>query len=154
MTVYEKMKKLGIVLPEKPAPGGVYAQAKEFGDKLVYVSGCGPQEGGRNNYAGKLGAEFTLEQGREAAKICMLNVLAVLHHNLGDLGKIRRFVKILAFVAGTPEFYQQPQVVNGGSELLIELFGDDAGRAARSAIGTNALPGNIAVEIEALVELH
>ena len=154
MDIYQRMQELGIVLPALPAPGGVYAPVRDFGDTLAYVSGCGPQEGTANPYVGKLGAEFGLEQGQAAARNCMLNILAVLHHNLGDLGKIKRFVKILAFVAGTAEFYQQPQVVNAGSELIIQLFGDDIGRAARSAIGVNALPGNIAVEIEALIELR
>lgn len=151
--VYDKMKEMGIVLPQSPPKGGVYAPVKEFGGSFLYCSGCGPDLGGGNTYTGKLGKDLTLEEGKKAAYNCMLNLLANLECKLGDLNRIKRFVKVLAFVASDNDFVQQPQVANGGSELLVELFGEEAGCPARSAIGVNTLPGNIAVEIEMLVEL-
>jgi len=150
--VYAVMKEKGIQLPEPPAKGGVYTPVVEFGDKLLYCSGCGCAIGG-DNYLGKLGTDLTLEEGRAAAKNCMLNLLAILHQKTGDLNKIKRFVKVLAFVNSADDFVQQPQVVNGGSEFLRDLFGEEIGRPARSAIGVNTLPGGIACEIEMLVEL-
>ena len=152
MGVYERMKELGIRLPEAPAKGGVYAPAKEFGKGLVYISGCGPAIEGKT-LQGKLGAEITVEQGQKCAKDAMLNVLAVLQNKIGDLNKVKSVVKILVFVAGTNEFYQHPLVANGGSQLLIDLFGEEIGAPTRSAIGVNALPGNIPVEIEAIFEI-
>jgi enamine deaminase RidA (YjgF/YER057c/UK114 family) len=152
MGVYERMKELGIRLPEAPAKGGVYAPAKEFGKGLVYISGCGPAIEGKT-LQGKLGAEITVEQGQKCAKDAMLNVLAVLQNKIGDLNKVKSVVKILVFVAGTNEFYQHPLVANGGSQLLIDLFGEEIGAPTRSAIGVNALPGNIPVEIEAIFEM-
>lgn len=152
MDIYERMKELGINLPKAPAKGGVYSPAKEFGTNLVYISGCGPAIDGKT-LLGKLGAEITIEQGQECAKNAMLNVLAVLQNKIGDLNKVKNVVKILVLVAGTNEFYQQPQVANGGSQLLVDLFGEDVGAPTRSAIGVNALPGNIPVEIEAIFEI-
>lgn len=153
--IYQILKDKGIELPPPPPKGGVYTPVMEFGadNKLLYCSGCGPDLGNGKNIIGKLGKDLTLEQGQEAARNCMLNLLANLHAKTGDLNKIKRFVKVLAFVNSDPEFYEQPQVVNGGSAFLNEIFGDEAGLPARSAIGTNTLPGNIAVEIEVLVEL-
>lgn len=151
--VYEVLKEKGITLPAPPPKGGVYTPVQEFGDKLLYCSGCGPKLGEEENIIGKLGRDLTLEEGQKAAYNCMLNLLANLHDKIGDLNRIRRFVKVLAFVNSADDFTQQPQVVNGGSNLLAELFGEEAGVPARSAIGTNALPGGIACEIEVLVEL-
>lgn len=154
MDVYKRLEELNIVLPQAPAKGGVYMPVKEFGNGLAYLSGCGPQNESEPSKNGKLGKELTLEEGQQAARNCVLNLLAVLHANIGDLNRVKRFVKVLAFVQSADDFYDQPQVVNGGSGLLLELFGEEAGCAARSAIGVNALPGNIPVEIEALVELE
>ena len=151
--VYEILKEKNIVLPEPPAKGGVYTPVQEMGEKFLYCSGCGPDLGNGNNVIGKLGKNLTLEQGQRAAYNCMLNLLANLDAKTGDLNKIKRFVKVLAFVNSTDDFGMQPQVVNGGSNLIAELFGEEAGLPARSAIGTNALPGGIACEIEGLVEL-
>lgn len=102
---------------------------------------------------GRVGGELTLEQGQEMARRCALNILANLHHTLGDLNRIRRFVKVLAFVNSTDDFDRQPAVVNGASGLIRDIFGEEAGLPARSAIGVNVLPGNIPVEIEMLLEL-
>lgn len=153
MCVYEKLEKLGITLPEKPVALGVYFPAKEFGEKFVYISGQGPMKDGKAVITGKLGKEVSIEDGQKAAFLCMLNVLGVLHHKIGDLNKVKSAVKVLGFVAGDSDFYDHPMVMNGGSQLLIDVFGEETGKAARSAIGTNALPGNIPVEIEALFEL-
>lgn len=151
--VYDVMREKGIKLPTPPAKGGVYTPVQEFGEKFLYCSGCGPDLGGGENVIGKLGADLTVEDGQRAARACVLNLLANLNEKTGDLNRIKRFVKVLAFVNSTDSFGQQPQVVNGGSSLLAELFGEDAGLPARSAIGVNALPGGIACEIEVLVEL-
>lgn len=151
--VYEKLAEKGITLPAPPPKGGVYTPVQEFGANLLYCSGCGPDLGNGNTVIGKLGRELTVEDGQKAAYNCVLNLLANLHEKTGDLNRIKRFVKVLAFVNGTDDFCQQPQVVNGGSNLLVELFGEETGCPARSAIGTNSLPGGIACEIEVLVEL-
>ena len=149
--VYAKLKELGIVLPPPPAKGGLYTPVMEFGDHFLYCSGCGPQQNG-TSIDGKLAKDLTVEQGQQAAYRCMLNLLSNLAAKLGDLNRIKRFVKVLAFVNSTDDFGQQPQVVNGGSQLLLDLFGEERGLPARTAIGVNATPGNIAVEIEVLVE--
>jgi len=151
--VYAILEEKGITLPAPPPKGGVYTPVQEFGDNLLYCSGCGPDLGDGNTVVGKVGRDLTVLAGQQAAYQCMLNLLANLDAKLGDLTKIKRFVKVLAFVNCTDDFTQQPQVVNGGSKLLVELFGEEAGCPARSAIGTNSLPGNIACEIEALVEV-
>ncbi|MBO6092562.1 MAG: RidA family protein [Oscillospiraceae bacterium] len=149
--VYDKLAAMGITLPPPPAKGGLYTPVLEFGDRLLYCSGCGPQIGG-TSIDGKLGKDLTVEEGQQAAFRCMLNLLANLHAKLGDLNRIRRFVKVLGFVNSTDDFTQQPLVVNGGSQLLLDLFGEERGLPARTAIGVNATPGNIAVEIELLAE--
>ena len=153
MCVYEKLKELGIELPQMPPKAGVFVFVREFGDKLAYVSGCGPDVNGVLYKKGKLGKELTLEEGKDAAKNCALNMLTLIHNHVGDLNKIKRVVKILGFVASDSEFYEQPKVINGCSQFLEELFGPEVGLGARSAIGTNVLPGNIPVEIEMLFEL-
>lgn len=150
--VYERMKELGVTLPQPPAKGGVYTPVMEFGDHLLYCSGCGNDIGDGKQLIGKVGRELTLEQGQQAARSCMLNLLANLQDKLGDLNRIKRCVKVLAFVNCTDDFTQQPQVVNGGSQLLFDLFGEEKGLPARTAMGTNSCPGNIPVEIEMLVE--
>ena len=151
--VYERMKQAGITLPEPPPLGGLYTPAREFGDRLVYSSGCGPQVCGVPLYTGKVGLDLTLEQGQQAARACMLNVLSVVQAQIGDLNRVKQVVKLLGFVACGDTFYDQPAVLNAASQLLMDIFGDQAGLGARSAIGTNVLPGNIPVEIEAVFEL-
>lgn len=152
--VNKRILEAGIVIPEAPAPGGIYTPAREFGDRLVYSSGCGPQVNGVPVHVGKVGTELTLEQGQEAARACMLNVLSVVKKQIGDLARIKRVVKVLAFVASGDGFTSQPAVINPASQLLVDIFGEEAGKGARSAIGTNVLPGNIPVEIEVLFELY
>ena len=104
------------------------------------------------NVVGRLGENLTLKDGQLAARLCMLNLLANLQDKLGDLNRIKRFVKVLAFVNSADNFVDQPQVINGGSQLLVDLFGEEVGCPARTAIGVNTLPGGIACEIEVLVE--
>ena len=147
--VEEKLQELGLTLPEPPAKGGAYAPAKKFGKGLYYVSGCGPSTDG-TPITGKLGEDVTVEQGYEYAKGSMLNVLAVLKREIGDLDKVKNAVKVTCFVASTADFYSQPQVANGGTELLMQIFGEEIGTPSRSAIGMSALPGNMPVETEAL----
>lgn len=151
MNVYDKLKEMNLELPKVPPKGGVYAPCREFGEGLYYISGCGPVIG-TEPIKGKLGKDFTTEEGKMFCRQAMLNVLAVLEDRIGDLNKVKRNVKILTFVAGTDDFYDQPAVANGGSELLAELFGTEK-VPARSAIGVNALPGNIPVETEAIFEV-
>lgn len=153
MKVEEKIAGMGISLPQPPQRGGVYIPVREFGQNLLYASGFGPAVDGLDPIIGKVGREVTLEQGQEAARRCALNLLAALKAAAGDLDRIKRVVKLLVFVASDDEFYQQPQVGNGASQLLVDIFGEEIGLAARSAVGMNVLPGNIPVEVEALVEL-
>ena len=152
MNIEAALKENNILLPEAPAKGGLYTPCMEFGQdgKLCYISGCGPNIG-EDTVSGKLGKEITIEQGQEYARRAMLNVLAVLQQNIGSLDKVKKVVKILVFVAGTDDFYMQPAVANGASELLQTIFHQVP---SRSAIGTNALPGNIPVEIEGIFELE
>lgn len=152
MDIYAKLKEMNLKIPSAPPKGGVYSPCQEFGENLVYISGCGPVLGGCA-IAGKLGNDFTTEEGKEFTRNAMLNVLAVLEAQIGDLNKVKRAVKILTFVASADTFYEQPMVANGGSELLAELF-DQNNVPARSAIGVNVLPGNIPVETEAIFEIE
>lgn len=153
MCVYERMKELGIELPKPTVPMGVYFPAKEFGEKFVYISGQGPIVDGKPLYVGKVGKELSLEEGQKAAYACMLNILSVLNEKIKDLNRIKSVVKILGFVACTDDFYDQPKVINAASQLLVDIFGEEIGKASRSAVGTNVLPSNIPVEIEALFEI-
>ncbi len=150
MSIYETLKNKGIDLPASPPKGGIYRQIAEF-NNMAYCSGCGPDINGILFKKGKLGKEITLEEGREAARLCMLNLLAVIDANVG-LNRVKSFTKMLALVASDNEFYDQPMVANGASELIAELFGEEI-LPARSAIGVNVLPGNIPVEIELMFEL-
>lgn len=152
MDIYEKLKELGIELPAAPAPAGLYAPARFFAqDKLLYLSGCLPVRD-ENLQMGKLGRELTLEQGQQMARSAMLNALAVLQREIGDLNRIRSVVKMTTFVASDDSFFDQPQVANGGSRLLSDIFGSE-NVPARSAVGVNVLPLNMPVETEILVEL-
>jgi enamine deaminase RidA (YjgF/YER057c/UK114 family) len=151
MCVYENLKKLNLELPAPPPPGGVYVPVKQVGN-LLFTAGQGPTVDGKPIYTGKLGKDLTIEQGQEAAKVVALNMLSVLHQHLGDLNRIKNVVKLLGLVASAPGFGEQPRVVNAASQLLVDVFGEK-GRHARSAIGTNELPGNIPVEIEGIFEV-
>jgi enamine deaminase RidA (YjgF/YER057c/UK114 family) len=150
----ETLKKYNLVMPNPPERGGVYEPIKEFGENLYYLSGCTPSFNEEDKWFGKLGRDLTVLEGQEAARICALNLLANINHALGGLHRVKRLVKLLVFVASDDTFYDQPKVANGASELFVEIFGEDAGRSARSAIGVNVLPGNAPVEIELLFEAY
>ncbi len=150
--VYEVLKENGLDLPAAPAKGGLYTPCVPFAGNNIYVSGCGCIIGDAAA-AGKIGKDYTLEEGQEFAKRAMLNVLAALEAAVGDLNKVKRAIKILVFVASDDEFYQQPQVANGASAVLAVAFGQE-NVPARSAIGVNVLPGNLPIEIEAIFEVE
>jgi len=152
MDVYAKLKEMGLSLPALPEALGIYKPVKQVGN-MLYVSGQGPMENGVPVVCGKVGAERTIEEGQKAAHLCALNALSNLENYLGDLNKIKSLVKTLGFVASAPNFNEQPKVINGASALLRDLFGEDAGVGARSAVGTNELPMNISVEIEFIFEI-
>lgn len=149
----DRLGELKITLPVPPERAGLYTYCKFFGNNLAYVSGCGPAIEGEPALTGKVGAELTPEQGWLAARRCVLNALSVLRKNLGDLSRVACVAKILVFVASADDFYRQPEVANGASQVLMDVFGEEAGCPARSAIGVNVLPGNIPVEVEMLVAL-
>ena len=148
MNVYDRMKEKDIVLPPPPPRGGLYSPCKIV-DGWAYVSGCGCNIG-EKVYKGTLGKEFTVAEGQNLARNCALNLLAVLERELGDLNRVKAAAKILVLVASQNDFYRQPEVANGASGLLAEVFGEEIGLPARSAIGVNALPGNLPVEVEAV----
>ncbi len=152
MNPNESLKKLGIELPAAPTPIAAYVPTKIVGN-LVFCSGQGPILNGKQMFTGKVGTDLTLEEGQQAARICALNLLAQLKNQLGDLNRVKQIVHLKGFVASASDFYQQPQVMNGASELFIEVFGE-AGRHSRCAYGTNVLPTNIPVEVELVVEFE
>jgi len=151
VTPEQRLAELGLTLPEVVAPLAAYLPTVRTGD-LVYTSGQVPMVDGKLPVTGKLGAGIEVEEGKAQARVCALNVLAVLKAELGDLSKVKRIVKVVAFVASAPDFTGQPQVANGASELLAEVFGD-AGRHARSAVGVASLPLNAPVEVEVIAEV-
>ena len=152
MSADARLAELGIELPPAPKPVGVYKPALIVGD-MVYMSGHGPLKSDGTLIKGRVGADMDQQAGYDAAKQVGLAMLATLQSHLGSLDKIDRVVKILGLVRCTDEFDQQPAVINGCSELFKAVFGDDEGVGTRSALGTNALPGGIAVEIEAILKL-
>ncbi len=153
MSAEARLVELGIVLPPAPKPGGVYKPLVRVGN-LAYLSGHGPSEDGVTYQSGRVGADLTLEQGQASARQVGLNLLATMRQELGSLDRVARVIKTLALVNCTDEFTRQPEVINGFSELFVEVFGPDAGVGARSALAANTLPGNIPVEIEIIVELN
>ncbi|MBI2887000.1 MAG: RidA family protein [Chloroflexi bacterium] len=151
MSAEAKLKELGITLPEPPRPVATYDPAVRSGN-LLFVSGQLPLVEGRLVKVGKLGAQFTLEEGQEAARRATLNALAIVHNSLGSLDRVARIVRLGVHVASATGFTDQPRVANGASELLISVFGD-AGRHARLALGAAELPLGAPVEIELIVEV-
>ncbi|MFO0916385.1 MAG: RidA family protein [Pirellulales bacterium] len=149
----QRLIELGIQLPPAPKPAGVYKPALTI-QGICYVSGHGPLRADGTLITGRVGADLDQQGGYNAARQTGLAILATLRAHLGSLDKIRRVVKLLGMVQCTNEFTQQPAVINGCSELLVEVFGPDAGVGTRSAVGLPALPGGIAVEIEGIFELH
>ncbi|MFQ5340600.1 MAG: RidA family protein [Anaerolineae bacterium] len=149
--VEQKLKELGLELPAPPKPVAAYVPAVEV-NGLLFTSGSGPIESGEIKYHGKVGRDLTVEEGYQAARLTMLNLLAVVRQALGSLDRVERVVKVTGLVASAPGFNRQPEVMNGASHLLEELFGE-RGRHARSAIGVNELPFDTPVEIEMIVKV-
>lgn len=139
-------------LPEANTPVGSYVMAARHGD-LMFVSGHGSFEDGEPCHLGRLGETLTTAEGAHAAEVVTLNLLATLRKELGDLGRVSRFVKLVVFVSSTPEYAEQHLVANGATDMLARLFGEEVGTPARSAIGVAALPLGFSVEIEAVVEV-
>ena len=149
-----RIQELKLSLPPTPRPMAKYKPAVQVGN-MLYVSGHGPAKLAPDSpVTGRLGADLTVEQGKEAARLVGLAILNTVRNTLGSLDRVKRLVKTLAMVNATPEFTEQPQVINGFSELMAQVFGDDAGVGARSAVGMGSLPGNISVEIECIFEVE
>lgn len=147
-----RLKEKGIALTTPGKPVANYVNAVRVGN-LLYLAGKGPTKPDGSNITGKVGKDLTIEQGYEAARLTAINHLAVLKAELGSLNKVKRIVKVLGMVNCTEDFKDQPKVVNGYSDLMVEIFGDK-GKHARSAVGMYALPSNIAVEVEVIVEIE
>ncbi len=147
-----RLEELKLLLPPSPKPLGVYKPVLIIG-KFLYVSGQGPMRTDGTLITGRLGDSLTLEEGKLAARQTGLTMLATIKGQIGDLNEIKRIVKVLGMVNSTPDFGQHPAVINGFSELMAEVFGEENGIGVRSAVGM-FLPMNIAVEVEAMFELH
>jgi enamine deaminase RidA (YjgF/YER057c/UK114 family) len=148
-----RLKALEITLPAPPKPVAKYKPAVFVGN-LLYVSGHGPAKvGDQVPLMGKVGTKLTLEQGKESARLVGINILSTVRNTLGSLDRVKRLVKTLGMVNAGPDFLDHPQVINGFSELMAQIFGDDAGVGSRSAVGMGSLPGDIPVEIECMFEV-
>ena len=142
-----RLKNLGIELPPTPKPIGNYIGGVQVGN-LLFMSGCGPRCNDGTLIIGKLGSDLSVEQGYDAARVVALNMLANIRSVLGSLDRIERVVKVLGMVNCTPDFSAMPKVINGFSDLFVEVLGPERGCGARSAVGHTALPNQIAVEVE------
>lgn len=147
-----RLKELGIDLPAAPEPVANYVNGVRTGN-LIFLAGKGPKRADGSEVRGKLGADVSIAEGYEGARLTAINQLAVLKEMLGDLSKVKRVVKVLGMVNSDPEFVQQPAVINGFSDLIVEVFGE-RGRHARAAVGMASLPRGQAVEIEMIVEVE
>ena len=152
MSAESRIVELRLELPPAPQPVAVYRTLLVVGN-LAYVSGHGPLRPDGSLIKGMVGRDLTLAAGKAAARQVGLAILATLRAHLGSLDRVRRVVKVLGMVNSSPDFYEHPQVINGCSELFAEVWGDDRGVGTRSAVGLGPLPGNIAVEIEAIFEV-
>ncbi len=148
---YDRLKELGIALPPPPSPIANFVTYVQEGN-LLFLSGQGPMEADGHLHTGKVGLDVDCQQAYEHAKLTGVNLLAVMQEALGNLGRVKRVVKLLGMVNATPDFAEHPKVINGCSDLMMTVFGE-AGRHARSAVGFGSLPNNITVEIEAIVAI-
>lgn len=153
MSAEKRIQELKLELPPAPKPVAVYKPLVIAGN-LAYVSGHGPLKPDKTVITGRVGQDLDLNAGKLAARQVGLAILATLRAQLGSLDHVERLIKVLGMVNSTPDFKDHPQVINGCSELFAEVFGSDKGIGARSAVGMGSLPGNIAVEIEAIFEIH
>ena len=151
MSAEQKLNELGLTLPQPPKPIASYVPAVKTGN-LLFVSGHGPYDDGKTKISGKVGRELTIEEGYQTARNVTLNCLASVKDTVGDLNKVKRVVKLLGMVNCTEDFKDLPRVINGCSDLLITIFGE-TGKHARSAVGMQALPNQIPVEIEMILEI-
>jgi len=151
-TPEEKLKQSGITLPVPQKPIANYVNAVRVGN-LIFLAGKGPAKPDGTNVTGKVGKDLNIQQGYDAARLTGINQLAVLKAELGSLNKVKRIVKVLGMVSCTEDFTDQPKVINGYSDLMVEIFGEN-GKHARAAVGMYALPGNIPVEVEMIVEVY
>jgi enamine deaminase RidA (YjgF/YER057c/UK114 family) len=151
MSPDEKLSELQLQLPEAPKPGGIYTPAVQVGN-MLYVSGHGPVQSDGSLITGRVGQDLTEEQGKAAARQVGLTILATLIAHLGSLNPIERVVKVLGMVNAVSDFKRHPSVINGFSQLMVDVFGE-AGRGTRSAVGMGSLPGNIPVEVEVIFQL-
>jgi enamine deaminase RidA (YjgF/YER057c/UK114 family) len=149
----QKLKDMGIEIKEKAPSASKIVSAVRTGN-LVFLSGHGPTRPDGTNVVGKLGADLSVEQGQEAARLTGIQLLTSLKAEIGDLNKVKRVVKVLGMVNSTPDFVQSPAVINGFTDLMLEVFGEEKGKHARSAVGMVSLPNGIAVEIEMIVEIE
>ena len=152
MKIEQRLKELGIELPPIPASLGNYVQYVQTGN-LIFLSGAGPHTGDGHVPTGKVGSDVSVDEAYQHARSIGLVQIAKLKDALGDLDRVNRIVKVLGMVNGVPEFGEHPKVINGCSDLFAEVFGDD-GRHARSAVGMGSLPGQITVEIEAIIAVR
>jgi enamine deaminase RidA (YjgF/YER057c/UK114 family) len=152
MSAESRLVELKLELPEAPKPGGVYAPVVIVGD-LAFVSGHGPIRMDKSMMTGRVPDQVSEEVAHLTARQVGLTMLSTLRRELGSLDRIHRVVKVLGMVYATPEFRSHPQVINGFSNLLVEIWGEELGRGARSAVGMGSLPGNITVEVEAIFQL-
>ena len=150
-TIDKRLAETGIELPQAAVPVANYVPVAIAGN-LAFVSGQVTVWNGEFRFKGKLGKDFSVEEGQQAARLCGLNIVAQLKNALGDLDRVKRVVKLGVFVNSTADFTDQPKVANGVSDLMVEVFGD-AGKHARFAVGTNVLPLDVAVEVDAVVEI-
>jgi enamine deaminase RidA (YjgF/YER057c/UK114 family) len=150
--IEKRLAAMGVTLPVPAPPAATYQPVVEIGG-MLYVSGQIPLGPSGPEFVGKLGRDFEVETGRQAARLCGINILAQAKVALGDLDRIKRFVKLTGFVNCTPDFGDMPKVVNGCSDFLVEVLGD-RGRHARSAVGMSSLPWGVAVEVEAIIAIN
>jgi enamine deaminase RidA (YjgF/YER057c/UK114 family) len=150
--IEQKLTALGLSLPVLPSSKGIYKRCLSDGNKL-YLSGHISVNTDGSPITGKLGKDLDEEQGKIAARQCGLAMLSAIKEELGTLDKIKRVIKLLGMVNATPDYEKHPVVINGCSELFVQLWGDDNGKGVRSAVGMGSLPGNVAVEIEAIFEI-
>ena len=148
----QRFDSLGIVLPKITAPVANFVHITQAGNTL-YLAGKGPKKADETYIKGKIGSDLTQEQGYEAARLVGMAQLAVLKDHLGDLNKVKRILKVTGMVNATPEFENQPEVINGFSDMMVDVFGEK-GKHARAAVGMGSLPRNIAVEIDMIVEVY
>ncbi|MEL6310269.1 MAG: RidA family protein [Chloroflexota bacterium] len=155
MTIEEKLAEMGLVLPAKRESKAIFVPVRIVGN-IAYISGHGPlnANGSVTEKRGKVGVDLTVEEGKEQAQMTMLAILASLKATLGDLERVKAWIKLLGMVNCPPDFAEQPSVINGASELIIALWGEERGAHTRAAVGMGSLPGQIPVEIEAMVEIE